>query len=248
MSTHAAGVDPFAETEDQQALRKLARDVAERELAAQRPALGRDRGVPAGVVGRDAQGRPVRHHGRRAVRRDGHGRHRGRDRARGARPGRRVERDPRPAHLQRPAAGDRAPRQRRAQGALAAARGLRRGPVLHRHQRDRGRLRRQPHARPAHARRRRLPAQRLQELRHRRAQGGRAASCGAASRAARARRASARSSSTSQSDGVTVRRHPREDGAAGHERGRARLRRRVRRARGRAARAATRRTATRSRR
>ena len=33
MSTHAAGVDPFAEDEDQQALRKLARDVAERELA-----------------------------------------------------------------------------------------------------------------------------------------------------------------------------------------------------------------------
>lgn len=33
MSAHAAGVDPFAENEDQQALRKLARDVAERELA-----------------------------------------------------------------------------------------------------------------------------------------------------------------------------------------------------------------------
>jgi alkylation response protein AidB-like acyl-CoA dehydrogenase len=33
MSAHAAGVDPFAEDEDQQALRKLARDVAERELA-----------------------------------------------------------------------------------------------------------------------------------------------------------------------------------------------------------------------
>jgi alkylation response protein AidB-like acyl-CoA dehydrogenase len=33
MSTHTAGVDPFAENEDQQALRKLARDVAERELA-----------------------------------------------------------------------------------------------------------------------------------------------------------------------------------------------------------------------
>src|SRR5262245_10129515 len=33
MSTSAAGVDPFAENEDQQALRKLARDVAERELA-----------------------------------------------------------------------------------------------------------------------------------------------------------------------------------------------------------------------
>jgi alkylation response protein AidB-like acyl-CoA dehydrogenase len=33
MSTHASGVDPFAENEDQQALRKLARDVAERELA-----------------------------------------------------------------------------------------------------------------------------------------------------------------------------------------------------------------------
>src|SRR3982074_3704469 len=33
MSTHAAGVDPFAEDEDQQALRKLARGVAERELA-----------------------------------------------------------------------------------------------------------------------------------------------------------------------------------------------------------------------
>jgi alkylation response protein AidB-like acyl-CoA dehydrogenase len=32
MSTHTAGVDPFAENEDQQALRKLARDVAEREL------------------------------------------------------------------------------------------------------------------------------------------------------------------------------------------------------------------------
>jgi alkylation response protein AidB-like acyl-CoA dehydrogenase len=33
MSTRASGVDPFAENEDQQALRKLARDVAERELA-----------------------------------------------------------------------------------------------------------------------------------------------------------------------------------------------------------------------
>ncbi len=33
MSTSAAGTDPFAEDEDQQALRKLARDVAERELA-----------------------------------------------------------------------------------------------------------------------------------------------------------------------------------------------------------------------
>src|SRR3989440_12855381 len=33
MSTHASGVDSFAENEDQQALRKLARDVAERELA-----------------------------------------------------------------------------------------------------------------------------------------------------------------------------------------------------------------------
>jgi alkylation response protein AidB-like acyl-CoA dehydrogenase len=33
MSTHAPGVDPFAENEDQEALRKLARDVAERELA-----------------------------------------------------------------------------------------------------------------------------------------------------------------------------------------------------------------------
>ena len=33
MSTSAAGADPFAEDEDQQALRKLARDVAERELA-----------------------------------------------------------------------------------------------------------------------------------------------------------------------------------------------------------------------
>jgi 3-sulfinopropanoyl-CoA desulfinase len=33
MSAHASGVDPFAENEDQQALRKLARDVAERELA-----------------------------------------------------------------------------------------------------------------------------------------------------------------------------------------------------------------------
>jgi 3-sulfinopropanoyl-CoA desulfinase len=34
MSSNAAGADPFAENEDQQALRKLARDVAERELAA----------------------------------------------------------------------------------------------------------------------------------------------------------------------------------------------------------------------
>jgi len=33
MSTSAAGTDPFAEDEDQQALRKLAREVAERELA-----------------------------------------------------------------------------------------------------------------------------------------------------------------------------------------------------------------------
>ena len=33
MSTSAAGADPFAENEDQQSLRKLARDVAERELA-----------------------------------------------------------------------------------------------------------------------------------------------------------------------------------------------------------------------
>ena len=33
MSTSAAGTDPFAENEDQQSLRKLARDVAERELA-----------------------------------------------------------------------------------------------------------------------------------------------------------------------------------------------------------------------
>src|SRR5256885_5154366 len=33
MSTSAAGADPFAEDEDQQALRKVARDVAERELA-----------------------------------------------------------------------------------------------------------------------------------------------------------------------------------------------------------------------
>src|SRR5690348_4017919 len=33
MSTNASGTDPFAEDEDQQALRKLARDVAERELA-----------------------------------------------------------------------------------------------------------------------------------------------------------------------------------------------------------------------
>jgi alkylation response protein AidB-like acyl-CoA dehydrogenase len=33
MSTRTSGVDPFAENEDQQALRKLARDVAERELA-----------------------------------------------------------------------------------------------------------------------------------------------------------------------------------------------------------------------
>ena len=33
MSTSAAGTDPFAEDEDQQALRKLARDVAERDLA-----------------------------------------------------------------------------------------------------------------------------------------------------------------------------------------------------------------------
>jgi 3-sulfinopropanoyl-CoA desulfinase len=33
MSAHVSGVDPFAENEDQQALRKLARDVAERELA-----------------------------------------------------------------------------------------------------------------------------------------------------------------------------------------------------------------------
>src|SRR5690242_21726120 len=31
--TTAAGTDPFAEDDDQQALRKLARDVAERELA-----------------------------------------------------------------------------------------------------------------------------------------------------------------------------------------------------------------------
>ncbi len=33
MAAHARGQDPFAESEDQQALRKLARDVAERELA-----------------------------------------------------------------------------------------------------------------------------------------------------------------------------------------------------------------------
>ena len=51
-----------------------------------------------------------------------------------------------------------------------------------------------------------------------------------------------------EADGRHRRRHPREDGAARHERGRARLRRRVHRARGRAARAATRRTASRSRR
>src|SRR2546423_2295340 len=33
MSAHAQGVNPFADTEDQAALRQLARDVAERELA-----------------------------------------------------------------------------------------------------------------------------------------------------------------------------------------------------------------------
>ena len=40
---------------------------------------------------------------------------------------------------------------------LAPDRGERRGAVLHRHQRDRGRLGRRPHARPPHPRRRRLP-------------------------------------------------------------------------------------------
>ena len=133
-SAHAQGTNPFADTEDQAALRQLARDVAERSLADGPPGR-RDRGVPAGVVGRDAPGRAVRHHDRRTVGRRRPRRHRSRDRARGARPRRRLERDPRPAHLQRPPArsstsaptssaiaGSRPPRAATACSASASAR------------------------------------------------------------------------------------------------------------------------------
>src|SRR5437588_160965 len=54
-------------------------------------------------MGGAAQGRPVRHHRRREVRRHGHGRRRGRDRPRGACARRCLQRDPRPADLQRAA-------------------------------------------------------------------------------------------------------------------------------------------------
>ena len=222
----------------------LARDVAERELAPERAALGRDRGVPAGVVGRDPQGRPVRHHDRRALRRHGHGRHRGRDRARGARPRRRVERDPRPAHLQRSAARDRAPRHRRDEGALAADGG------------DRARRS------SASASARPRPARPSTTC----APGSRPTATATASTPTRTTSPAGTrpraclvwcrfpgSEGTKgigavvvdlEADGVTRRGHPREDGPARHERGRARLRRRAHRARATCCSPATRRTAT----
>ncbi len=92
----------------------------------------------------------------------------------------------------------------------------------------------EPHARPAHPRRRRLPAQRVQELRDRRAQGRVPASCGAASPGSEGTKGIGAVVVDLTADGVTRRRHPREDGPARHERGRARLRRRAHRARRRA--------------
>ena len=213
------------------------------------PPLGRDRGVPAGVVGRDAQGRPVRHHDRRAVRR--------RWAWATSRPRSCSRSSPGPTCRARssPSSSSTARRARSSTSAPTRMKdrwlpiaATRRGAVLHRDQRDRGRLGGQPHAGPAHPRRRRLPPQRLQELRDRRAQGALRASCGAASPG---------SEGTKGIGAVVVdlerrrrdgRRHAREDGAARHERSRARVRRRAHRARGRAARAATRRTASRSRR
>ena len=155
-----AGVDPFAETEDQQALRALARDVADRDLApnarhwdeteefpqgswdAMRKAdlfgitIGEQYGgmgmgdIEAAIVLEELARVDVSSAILAQLIFNG--------------PPRAIEHLGTDAH----------------EGAVAPARGERRGALLHRHQRDRSRLGRQPHARPAHARRRRLPPQR----------------------------------------------------------------------------------------
>ena len=172
----ASGLDLLAETEDQAALRQLARDVAAaRSGAACLPGRRDGRGP-----GRGAQGagrcRPAPHHHRRAWGGMGFGD---------------VEASIVLEEIARadvssaiccqltfngPPPGHRAPRARGHEGALAPGGGRRRRPHQHRHHRARCRIGRAEHAgHTGRGRPRSLAAQRLQELLDPRARGPRSA-------------------------------------------------------------------------
>ncbi len=156
--------DPFAEDEDQAALRQLARDVAAREVAPRRRPVRRVRRGAERGHRRPGRRRPVPGDHRRAVGWPGHGRRRGGHRARGGGPPRRFRGHLLPTGLQRATPGDRAPRLAGPQGSLAPGRGRRGGHRQHRDHRARCRLGGPGHAHRPQSGRRRVATQRLQEL------------------------------------------------------------------------------------